>query len=77
MEQKEAYYETHKAEFTTPEMIRLDVISFTQATAAEQALARLNAGADLGWMREHAEAQIDRAVPRAAAREEQRRAGSR
>lgn len=58
----QAYYETHKAEFTTPEMIRLDVISFTQATAAEQALARLNAGADLGWMREHAEAQIDRAA---------------
>ncbi|HEX5041636.1 MAG TPA: peptidylprolyl isomerase [Candidatus Polarisedimenticolaceae bacterium] len=56
----QTYYDAHQAEFTTPEMVRLDVVSFTSAAAAEQALARLNAGADLGWMREHAESQFDR-----------------
>ena len=56
----QAYYDAHQAEFTTPEMVRLDVISFSAVGPAEAALARLNAGANLGWMREHAEAQIDR-----------------
>jgi hypothetical protein len=57
----QAYYDGHPEEFTTPEMVRLDLISFTEASGAQTALTRLNAGADLGWMREHAEAQIDRA----------------
>ena len=56
----QAYYDAHRAEFTSPEMVRLDAISFTTSAAAEQALSRLNAGADLGWMRDHADAQIDR-----------------
>jgi len=58
----QAYYDAHKAEFTTPEMVRLDAISFTNAASAEQAISRLNAGADLGWIREHAESQFDRAT---------------
>jgi hypothetical protein len=56
----QAYYDAHQPEFTTPEMVRLDAISFTSSAAAEQALSRLNAGADLGWMRDHAESQMDR-----------------
>ena len=57
----QAHYDAHRKEFTTPEMVRLDAISFTDADSAQAALMRLNAGADLAWMREHADAQIDRA----------------
>jgi len=54
------YYETHKSEYTSPEMIRLDVVSFVDASSAQHALERLNAGADMAWVAQNAEGRFDR-----------------
>jgi hypothetical protein len=54
------YRESHLAEFTEPEMVRVDALTFTETAAAERAKERLDAGADLGWMRENAPGQAAR-----------------
>ena len=54
----QAYYDAHLAEYTSPEMARLDSFAFTDAEAARRALEHLRAGADLGWMRANAEGQV-------------------
>lgn len=54
------YYETHKADYTTPEMVRLEALSFVDEPSAQHALERLNAGADMTWMAQNAEGRFDR-----------------
>jgi len=53
-----AYREAHAAEFMDPEMVRLESLTFAEPSAAQQALERLNAGADLRWTRENAAGQV-------------------
>ena len=54
------------ADFTSPEMLRVESLAFTDAGAAERALGRLRAGADLAWLRANAEGRADDgAVPEA------------
>jgi len=57
-EEIQTHYNEHLSEYMQPEMVRLDAIAFTDAAAAQHALERLNAGADLGWMRANAETQV-------------------
>jgi len=52
------YYEQHKADYTSPQMYRLDGIAFGDAKVAQAALDKLKAGTDLGWMRTNAEGQL-------------------
>lgn len=54
------YYEAHKADYTTPEMVRLEALSFVDGPSAQHALERLNAGADMAWMAQNAEGRFDR-----------------
>lgn len=42
-------YEQHKAEYTAPEMLKLDGIAFASAGAAQAAIDKLRAGTDFGW----------------------------
>jgi parvulin-like peptidyl-prolyl isomerase len=53
-----AFYEQHKAEFTAPEMFKLDGFAFAKAADAEAALAKLKAGTEFGWLRSTAPDQV-------------------
>jgi parvulin-like peptidyl-prolyl isomerase len=54
-----AFYESHRKDFTAPDMVRLDGMGFSSTTSAEAALAKLRSGADLNWMRANAPGRID------------------
>ena len=53
-----AYLAAHIAEYTSPEMMRLDGLAFAGRKSAEEALARLRKGDDFGWARQNAPGQI-------------------
>jgi parvulin-like peptidyl-prolyl isomerase len=56
------YLEAHARDFSTPEMVRLEALSFIACRDAEQAIGKLRRGADLQWMRANAEGQADPAL---------------
>jgi hypothetical protein len=53
------YMEAHPDEYSYPEMIRVESLAFVERTDAEKALDRLHRGADIKWMRENAEGQVE------------------
>jgi hypothetical protein len=53
-----AYYEQHKAELTTPEMLKLDGFAFATTAEAQVALEKLKAGTDYAWLRQTAAGQL-------------------
>lgn len=55
----EAFYEEHRSEYTTPQMMRLDSLAFEAREDAEEALRRLRGGSDLKWLSTHAEGRAD------------------
>lgn len=55
----EAFYENHVADYTSPEMVRLESLTFDDPATAQRALEHLNSGADINWMRANAEGQVD------------------
>ncbi len=57
--QLSAYLKEHAAEYTSPEMVRIEDLPFKERSAAEAALAKLRKGADFQWMRENADGQAD------------------
>jgi len=52
------YYEDHKAEFTTPAMVRLDGLAFAQVKDAQAAAQKLKAGTDFKWMAQNADGLV-------------------
>jgi hypothetical protein len=54
----QARYEERKAQFTFPQMYRLDGLGFGSAKAAQATLEKLKAGTDLEWLRANAEGQL-------------------
>ena len=52
-----AWYDGHKGDFSTPEMVRLESLSFLRRDDARAALERLRRGADLKWLKENASGQ--------------------
>lgn len=54
-----SYLATHARDFTTPEMVRLEALSFVECRDAEEAIVKLRKGADLQWMRANADGQAD------------------
>ncbi len=52
------YYDEHKAEFTTPAFVQLEGLAFAQAKDAQAAVAKLKAGTDFRWMKEHADGLV-------------------
>lgn len=57
-EEAKSYYDRNLGAYTRPEMVRLERLTFAEAPAAQRALERLIAGADLQWMRVNAEGQV-------------------
>jgi hypothetical protein len=53
------FFDSHRDEFTGPELVRLDAVAFGSREHAERAVARLRAGADFQWVREHIEGRLD------------------
>jgi parvulin-like peptidyl-prolyl isomerase len=54
-----AYYEEKKSEYTFPEMIRLKGIAFNTTARAQEALEKLQRGADFNWTRANAEGRVN------------------
>jgi parvulin-like peptidyl-prolyl isomerase len=54
-----AYYEEHRGDFTSPEMIRIRSVVFASRAAAEQAAQSLHKGADFQWVADRADGQVD------------------
>ncbi len=54
-----AYYEAHRAEYTTPEMIRMRSLVFVDKATAEATRDLLRTGADFQWVASRTEGQLD------------------
>jgi parvulin-like peptidyl-prolyl isomerase len=52
------HYEQHKADFTAPEMFKLDGIAFASPREAQAALEKLKGGTDFSWLRSTAPNQL-------------------
>lgn len=55
----QAYLDDHADEFSTPVLVRLESLAFTEREAAERALELLRRGSDPQWVRDNAEGLID------------------
>ena len=55
-----AYYEAHRTEYTTPEMIRMRSLVFADKATAEATRDLLRTGADFQWVAGRAEGQLDK-----------------
>ena len=58
-EETRAYYEAHRGEYTTPEMVRMRSLAFGSQSAAEATRELLRTGADFQWVAGRAEGQLD------------------
>ncbi len=54
-----AYYEAHRADYTTPEMVRMRSLVFADKASAEATRELLRTGADFQWVASRAEGQLD------------------
>lgn len=57
-EEGREYYATHKSEFATPAMYRLEGLAFTKLSDAQSALEKVKAGTDFKWLRTNAAGQL-------------------
>jgi hypothetical protein len=58
-EELKGYYRVHIAEYTYPEMVRIDGLVFSAGKDAEVAIEKLRKGADFQWLRANAEGQVE------------------
>ena len=56
----ESYYNEHINDFTYPEMMKIESLAFKQRKNAEEAIENLRKGAELRWVKDHAEGQMDK-----------------
>ena len=61
LEEKEIkeYYEKHIAEFSSPEMMRINGLIFSKKELAEEAVRKLKEGTDFSWLRANAEGVVE------------------
>jgi hypothetical protein len=57
-DQLKAYYKEHVAEYTYPEMCRVEAIVFSSNSDAEAAIDKLRKGMDYKWFKENAEGRL-------------------
>ncbi len=53
-----AYYEKHKSDYTSLKKVKLSSLVFTKRKAADDAIDKLEKGADFQWVRDNAEGQV-------------------
>jgi len=53
-----AYYEKHIAEFSSPEMMRINSLIFSKKDLAEEAIRKLRGGTDFSWLGANAEGLV-------------------
>jgi parvulin-like peptidyl-prolyl isomerase len=58
-EELKRYYQEHIADYTFPEMVRIDGLAFSERKDAEDAIEKLRKGADFQWLRANAEGQVE------------------
>jgi len=58
-EELKSYYQAHIAEYTIPEMVRIDGLAFSDREDAEEVIEKLRKGADFQWLRANAEGQVE------------------
>jgi parvulin-like peptidyl-prolyl isomerase len=58
-EELKSYYQAHIAEYTFPEMVRIDGLVFSDRKDAEEAVEKLRKGADFQWLRANADGQVE------------------
>jgi parvulin-like peptidyl-prolyl isomerase len=54
------YYEDHRSDYTSPEMMKLDSVVFKKRDDAEKTMRRLRAGDQLSWIKANAGGQIEK-----------------
>jgi hypothetical protein len=57
-EEGKAYYEKHKADFTSSALYRLEALGFGKPASAQAALAKLKGGTDMKWLATNADGQL-------------------
>jgi len=58
-EEVNEYHQAHIDAYTSPEMVRIDALVFSEKGAAEDAIEKLRKGADYQWLRANADGQVD------------------
>lgn len=58
-EEIQKYYEDHKADFSSPEFVKLHSLGFATLKDAESAVAKLKAGTDFKWLKANAPGQLE------------------
>ena len=53
-----SYYEEHKSDYTSLKKVKLSTLVFTKRKAADDAIDKLEKGADFQWVRDNAEDQV-------------------
>lgn len=56
----DAYYKEHEAEFSYPEMLRMDAIAFTTTANAQTAIDKLRKGMDFKWLKDNADGKVNK-----------------
>jgi hypothetical protein len=59
-EEVKRHYDEHLSDYSSPEMVRIRSLGFTERRAAEAAMAKLRDGADYGWLLANAEGQVSK-----------------
>lgn len=54
----QAHYDAHASDYSYPQFYKLDGLAFADVAQAQAALAKLQAGTDLGWLRQNAPGQL-------------------
>jgi parvulin-like peptidyl-prolyl isomerase len=57
------YYNHHIQEYTLPEMMKIQSLTFAKRSDAEDTLEKLREGADFQWIATHGEGQLDSTAP--------------
>lgn len=62
-EDVKGYYTAHVKQYSSPEMFKVRSLAFTGRPAAENAIRKLRAGTDYGWLSANAEGQAPKGTP--------------
>ena len=57
-EEMKGYYEKHKDDYTSPAVVKMSILAFSDKKAAQGAIEKLNKGTDFQWLKENAEDQV-------------------